>query len=31
MAEIDYALNIDKDEQFWSKVYGCLKREDAKV
>lgn len=30
-AEIDYALNIDKDEQFWSKVYGCLKREDTKV
>lgn len=30
-AEIDYALNIDKDEQFWSKVYVCLKREDTKV
>lgn len=30
-AAIDYALNIDNDEQFWSKVYGCLKREDTKV
>lgn len=30
-AEIDYAMNIDKDEQFWSKVYGCLKREYTKV
>lgn len=30
-AHIDLALSIDRDEQFFSKVYGCLKREDTKV
>lgn len=30
-AKIDYALNIDKDEQFLSKIYKCLERETVNV